>query len=410
KLIEIAGDPDPKVQRAAFGYLASKFDELCDTEYDPLKYDDMLFIPAIRDGHECVGTYKEVYSDPSWAFMGFQKVNPSVNRKIDPKEFLRKAGAEGDPEKYLVELCGIAVGCEGLSKEDKKRMKNAPIFISYCTSKSSDPDHAPIVRDKFQLVPASKVLLADDMENCRIFEEFVWFAPQDELLKIPELYESVGSGYLSTHIKHNQGSVHWKWDDKSHFLVKGCKNLEVDKRLDSNYRISAECQRESNELYVSTEITTEENGHVVLWLKKTDHLDMYDVAVALCCLHFKTHKKHNVLSLMTILKMDKEVLRKRGYDAVDRIEQVHKAAKLEDKKKEEERERAARIKQLEEGGGGRHGGGNIRFWSKFLDFFRWQSGGSKTAGKVDVKEIEDAIKELMDQCAKRQATPKEQEI
>ncbi|KAG2030035.1 hypothetical protein BDR03DRAFT_1037666 [Suillus americanus] len=70
------------VQRAAFGYLASKFDELCDTEYDPLKYDDMLFIPAIRDGHECVGTYKEVYSDPSWAFMGFQKVNPSVNRKI----------------------------------------------------------------------------------------------------------------------------------------------------------------------------------------------------------------------------------------------------------------------------------------------------------------------------------------
>lgn len=62
KLIEIAGDPDPKVQRAAFGYLASKFDELYDTEYDPSKYDDMPFIPAIRDGHECVGAYEEVRS------------------------------------------------------------------------------------------------------------------------------------------------------------------------------------------------------------------------------------------------------------------------------------------------------------------------------------------------------------
>jgi hypothetical protein len=53
---------------------------------------------------------------------------------------------------------------------------------------------------------------------------------------------------------------------------------------------------------------------------------------------------------MTILETDKEVLRKRGYDgncsrlscdvfisrvAVDRIEQAHEAAKLEDKKKEE---------------------------------------------------------------------------
>ncbi|KAG1902642.1 uncharacterized protein F5891DRAFT_1022595 [Suillus fuscotomentosus] len=564
KLIEIAGDPDPKVQRAAFGYLASKFDELYDTEYDPSKYDDMPFIPAIRDGHECVGAYEEVYSDSSWALMGFQKVHPSVDRKIvgrlrmreapsarqvidvfrtsppkdpntaikwfaflatkqvlspgdlqqiaeipivpvvegsveprlvpprecfiggsqygddhlyrrlftfvdfeeranrflkacgvkakpdcsdilhilikDPKEFLRKAGA--DPEKYLVELRGIAVGYEGLSEEDKKRMKNAPIFVGYRTVRSSNSDNTTlVVRDEFQLVTASKILLADDMENRRIFGEFVWLAPQDELLE--KLYESVGSGYLSAHIKYNvkpdseqhrwtrceevrkaileklpifmhefdeqrlkQGSVHRKWDDKSRFLVKGCKDLKVDKRLESNYCISTERQRESNEFYVSAEITTEESGRVVLWLKKTDHLDMYDVAVALCRLLFKTHKKHDVLSLMTILETDKEVLRKRGYD-VDRIEQAHEAAKLEDKKKEEEREKAARNKHSEESGGGQHIGGSIHLRSRFLDFFRWQS-GSKNANRVNVGEIDDAIKELMEQCAKGQATPEEQ--
>lgn len=135
----------------------------------------------------------------------------------------------------------------------------------------------------------------------------------DPANQVAELYESVGSGYLSAHIKYNvkpdseqprwtrceevrkaileklpifmhefdeqrlkQGSVHRKWDDKSRFLVKGCKDLKVDKRLESNYCISTERQRESNEFYVSAEITTEESGRVVLWLKKTDHLDMYE--------------------------------------------------------------------------------------------------------------------------------------
>jgi len=43
-------------------------------------------------------------------------------------------------------------------------------------------------------------------------------------------------------------------------------------------------------------------------------LSFFSVAVALCRLLFKTHKKHDVLSLMTILETDKEVLRRRGYD------------------------------------------------------------------------------------------------
>ncbi|KAG1718293.1 hypothetical protein EDB19DRAFT_952071 [Suillus lakei] len=563
KLIEIAGDPDPKVHRAAFEYLADKFDELCDTEHNPSKYDDMPFIPAIRDGHERVGTYEEVYSDPSWALMGFQKVHPSVDRKVvrrprmrkapsakqvievfktsppknintamkwfaflatkqvlspgdfqqiaeipivpvvepisqghsdsvelrlvlprecfigggqyaddhlyrrlftfvgsenkhanrflkacgvkakpdcsdifhsmikDPREFLKKAGAEADPEKYLVELRGLAVGYEGLSEEDKKRMRKAPIFVGYRTSRSSHPDHyTPVVRDEFQLVPASKILLSGDMEHRQIFGEFVWLAPQDELLE--KFYESLGSGYLSAHItcdtkpiseqpnwarceevrkaileklpifmhefdeqRLKQGAVHRKWDDKSRFLVKGCKDLKVDKRLNSNFCISVERQRESHELYVSAETTTEENGRVILWLKQTEHLDMYDIAVALCRLLFKTHKKHDVLSLMTILETDKEVLRKRGYD-VDRIEQAHEAAELGGKSKEEE------------SGGRQHGSGTIRFRSRFLDFFRWQPRRYAKA-RVVVGEISNVIDEIMEQCARGQASPEEQQ-
>ncbi|KAG2125858.1 hypothetical protein BD769DRAFT_1640377 [Suillus cothurnatus] len=272
----------------------------------------------------------------------------------DPKEFLKKAGAEGDPEKYLVELCGIVVGYEGLSEEDKKRMKNVPIFVGYCTSRSSDPEHSAIVvRDKFQLIQASKILLANDMENRWILSGWLhrmscskWTCCEEVRKVILEKLPIFMHEFDEQRLK--QGLVHRKWDDKSRMLVKGHRDLRVNKKLESNYHISAEHQRESNEFFVSAEITTEENGCVVLWLKKTEHLDMYDVAVTLCRLLFKTHKKHN---------MDKEVLRKRGYD-VDRIEQAHEAAKLEDKKKEED----------------------------------------------------DMVKELMDQCAKGQATQEEQEI
>lgn len=63
-------------------------------------------------------------------------------------------------------------------------MKNAPIFVGYRTLRSLNSDNTTlVVRDEFQLVTASKILLADDMENRRIFGEFVWLAPQDELLE-----------------------------------------------------------------------------------------------------------------------------------------------------------------------------------------------------------------------------------
>jgi len=128
-----------------------------------------------------------------------------------------------------------------------------------------------------------------------------------------ELYEQVGSEYLSAHIKYDvkpsgeqqksfceevrktileklpifmhefdeqrlkQGPIHLKWEDKPHFLVTGCKDLKVAKRLDSTYRIFPDCGREKNEFHdVSAEITQQENPSVVLWLKKAEHVDMYE--------------------------------------------------------------------------------------------------------------------------------------
>jgi hypothetical protein len=62
KIIEIAGSPDPKIRLTAFKYLSDKFDEFYHKHYKPTDYKGMPFIPAIKDGKDCIGTYEEVRS------------------------------------------------------------------------------------------------------------------------------------------------------------------------------------------------------------------------------------------------------------------------------------------------------------------------------------------------------------
>lgn len=59
KIIEIAGSDNPDIQHAAFAYFSDKFDKLYEEEYDPLDHEG-AFIPAVKDGVECVGAYKDV--------------------------------------------------------------------------------------------------------------------------------------------------------------------------------------------------------------------------------------------------------------------------------------------------------------------------------------------------------------
>lgn len=62
KIIEIAGADDLKTRCAAFTYLLKNFDGLYDAEYDPQNYEGMSFIPAVKDGVDCVGAHEDVRS------------------------------------------------------------------------------------------------------------------------------------------------------------------------------------------------------------------------------------------------------------------------------------------------------------------------------------------------------------
>jgi hypothetical protein len=63
-------------------------------------------------------------------------------------------------------------------------VSEAPIFVGYHILGSPNSNQpATLGKDVFQLVTADKVMLADDLKDRRIFGEFVWLAPQDELLE-----------------------------------------------------------------------------------------------------------------------------------------------------------------------------------------------------------------------------------
>ncbi|KAJ8592837.1 hypothetical protein M405DRAFT_931233 [Rhizopogon salebrosus TDB-379] len=57
---------------------------------------------------------------------------------------------------------------------------------------------------------------------------------------------------------------------------------------------------------------------------------------------------------------------------------------------------------------GPYGGG--RFRSRFFDFLRLKSRGSKGAGMVKAGEVDKSIEEILEQLVNGEATPEEQEI
>jgi hypothetical protein len=70
--------------------------------------------------------------------------------------------------------------------------------------------------------------------------------------------------------------LHFSWEQQSSsFLVKGCRDLNVEKRLDRNYCDTHEPRKDDR---VSAEITTDADSSVVtLWLKKAEQpVDMYE--------------------------------------------------------------------------------------------------------------------------------------
>ncbi|KAG0706652.1 hypothetical protein DFH29DRAFT_1021055 [Suillus ampliporus] len=246
-----------------------------------------------------------------------------------PKVFLEMAG---DDKKYLTGLCLIAEG-----------HKSLPQNIHDDMHKSSHET------DVFKLCKAEEVLVADDKDNCDTFGNCIYIAPREELLE--KFYLEMNIKSLSSYVKYTvdpdtelntqkaetfqmsiiekipiflhefdeqlfkQGMRSLQWDDDKQFFVRACQKLHVTKRLEFVHAtVPLEQKEYPTQLSAETQL---KDGINVLWIMESK-AGSYDIAVALCHLLFSTYKKNDVLSLMTILDTDINVLRDRGYD-VDRI-------------------------------------------------------------------------------------------
>ncbi|KAG2358885.1 hypothetical protein BDR07DRAFT_1416380 [Suillus spraguei] len=264
-----------------------------------------------------------------------------------PKKFLELS--EHDPERYLAELRLIAVGHKSLPRKIHEQMRTASIFLGYRRGKSRD-GHSHEV-DEFELRKAEEVLVADDMESRRTFGDCIFIAPQEELLE--KFYSEMKVKSLSSCIKYTvepnkeqlnapsalalrhaiiqkipiflhefdeprfrDGMRLLRWHDENQFFVRACGRLDVTKRLDFPGATTGPQGQKAHPTELSAETQYRDDVHV-LWIKEPN-ADSYDIAAALCRLLFSTYKKNDVLSLMTILDTDINILKRRGYD-VDRI-------------------------------------------------------------------------------------------
>jgi hypothetical protein len=118
-----------------------------------------------------------------------------------------------------------------------------------------------------------------------------------------------------------------RWHDENQFFVRACRKLDVTKRLDFPNAVMGSQGQKAHPTELSAE-TQFKDGVNVLWIKepKADSYEYvvlyrsrcvlirFSIAAALCRLLFSTYKKNDVLSLMTILDTDINVLKRRGYD------------------------------------------------------------------------------------------------
>ncbi|KAK0455114.1 hypothetical protein EV421DRAFT_1887456 [Armillaria borealis] len=83
-LVNLCASPDEKIRTTALKYLTDNVNTKYQ-DFDPKKFDQVAFIPAIRDSKVCLGTPEEVFASPDWAAFGFLVTPPTLSKEVVAK-------------------------------------------------------------------------------------------------------------------------------------------------------------------------------------------------------------------------------------------------------------------------------------------------------------------------------------
>ncbi|CCM02906.1 uncharacterized protein FIBRA_05020 [Fibroporia radiculosa] len=98
-ILNLASNPDESVRSLALKYFLDNFATKY-SDYDPTAFVDLSFVPAIKNGSSHMAKPSEVFSNGSWASLGFPVVDPSLQMDASSKLKIR----EHPPGAALVNL------------------------------------------------------------------------------------------------------------------------------------------------------------------------------------------------------------------------------------------------------------------------------------------------------------------
>ncbi|KAF8552603.1 hypothetical protein OG21DRAFT_1443221 [Imleria badia] len=258
----------------------------------------------------------------------------------DPERFYNLAGGY---EGFLAELRDLASQSRRIPNITLRKMMSKPILVGIRRKKPTDRRECEYER---VLRKPEEIVIADDMNSYRLFEDTILVAPRDSGLE--GFYMSLGCRRLSTVIEedykasnelqdtetstrvgslilerlplflredthtHAQSQFLVSLPSAENFKVKVCERLVVSKTLTIGNNQTTRRQ----DLLAATKC--DEDGQIELWLPRNTEPDMYEIALSLCRLLFGAARVGDALLLMTILSTDPEVLRRRGFN-VDKI-------------------------------------------------------------------------------------------
>ncbi|KAH7318436.1 neutral zinc metallopeptidase [Stachybotrys elegans] len=400
---------DKQAAISIFSYFASRISEV--TESSQVKLRDAPIVPVNRSNASMSekGSGKVSHLSPSRVYLGtsndYGDIFDFVDFGQDANTFLYKCGSKMEPtklevahmacgeparllsvlqtpEKYIDLLKSISQDT-GMLRRDRalwSKMKVSPFLLAYkeiAAPKGNlididDEDEAPI--KSYQLLPASRIVVQNDIISYRLFKEHLMCAPEEDILE--SFYLQLGAQKLSSivqeevrigphtnqlkaaeslrkHVLERSKIFLFEYSNYRRDAVKHDtkwleKNLRVEMVRSVALRRALKGQSQSHTEKRSA-AAAKDGGSWVLYVSSDGKPDMYQVGQAICQMLLDHPNQQAYLFFEPFLTLDLISLRARGYN-VDRILRAKAAeariAEEERRKALEEEEKKIREREL----------------------------------------------------------------
>lgn len=378
-----------------YGYFAGRLNEIGPNGNLAEHIGNALIVP-ISDGTLISKPPRMRYVAPRAVYLGDGKTYGDVFDFVDfgheANTFLLRVGSKHEPsaieiadmlvrqpsrlldtigvEKYLQILRKIGEHAASLKKDKTiwRSLKSSPCLLaeklvpSHANEKHENDEEEAMIKE-YSLARASEMVVVDDFQTYRLFQDNLLAGPQEEALE--DLYASLETPLLSRLVEDNQRLGQLLRDQSAGgrlqmLLVERCR-LFLHDHTSAAIRHDAKWleQNLSVQVVEFLQITRRLKGYKMQFVEKrtaalhshtlyvTARFDLYEVSRALAGLLLKRPRQQDLLALETIMESDLRRLKTKGYN-VDRIlRQKAAESRIADSERQQREEQQRRLIEAE---------------------------------------------------------------